>query len=345
MMRLGKLSDARRAHAFEVIERNARAQAQLVEDLLDISRIVSGRLRLEVRQTDPREVLRASLEAVRPAVQAKGIRLEVDAESVGELLADPDRLQQVAWNLLSNAIKFTPTEGTVTARLRRDGGGISLRVEDTGQGIPGEFLPYVFDRFRQADASSKRVHGGLGLGLAISRHLMELHGGTLEAHSEGAAKGATFVARFPVRALPAERRASPQAPPSRGPSRTLEGLRVLVVDDELDTREMIGTLLMDESASGHLAGSVAEAVRLLERERVDLLISDLAMPGEDGYALIARLRGLPRGSEVPAIALTGHARAEVRAEVMRAGFDLHLPKPVDPEELLQVVSRLVRADA
>jgi PAS domain S-box-containing protein len=344
MMRLGKLSEARRAHAFEVIDRNARAQAQLVEDLLDISRIVSGKLRLEVRETDPREVLRAALEAVRPAALAKGIRLEVDAEPVGEIQADPDRLQQVAWNLLSNAIKFTPAEGRVTARLRREGSGISLQVEDTGQGIPGEFLPYVFDRFRQGDASSKRAHGGLGLGLAISRHLMELHGGTMDAHSDGTGKGATFTARLPVRALVAERKLPTAALPVRGPSRNLEGLRVLVVDDELDTREMIGALLMDESATVLLAGSVVEAVRLLEREPVDLLISDLAMPGEDGYALIARLRSLPRGSEVPAIALTGHARAEVRAEVMRAGFDLHLPKPVDPEELLRVVSRLVRAE-
>jgi len=345
MMRLGKLSDARRVHAFEVIDRNARAQAQLVEDLLDISRIVSGKLRLEVRETDPREVLRAALEAVRPAALAKGIRLEVDAEPVGEILADPDRLQQVAWNLLSNAIKFTPTDGRVTARLRREASGITLQVEDTGQGIAGAFLPYVFDRFRQGDASSKRAHGGLGLGLAISKHLMELHGGTMDAQSDGTGKGATFIARLPVRALAVERTVSPKADPARGPSRNLEGLRVLVVDDELDTREMIGALLMDESATVLLAGSVAEAVRLLEREQVDLLISDLAMPGEDGYALIARLRGLPRGSEVPAIALTGHARAEVRAEVMRAGFDLHLPKPVDPEELLQVVSRLVRAEA
>lgn len=345
MMRLGKLSEERRAHAFEVIDRNARAQAQLIEDLLDISRIVSGKLRLEIRETDPCEVLRAALEAVRPAAQAKGIQLEVEASAHGALHADPDRLQQVAWNLLSNAIKFTGPGGRVSVRLSREGEEISLAVADTGQGIPHGFLPFVFDRFRQADGSSKREHGGLGLGLAISRHLVELHGGTIQARSEGEGKGATFEVRVPAGAHPSEAaRPHAQSPRLQVLSRSLEGLRALVVDDEADTREMVGTLLADEGAQVLIAGSVAEATSMLERERVDLLISDLAMPGEDGYALIARLRNLSRGSQVPAIALTGHARAEVRAEVMRAGFDLHLTKPIDPAELLQVVARLLRTE-
>jgi CheY-like chemotaxis protein len=246
------------------------------------------------------------------------------------------------WNLLANAIKFTPASGWVSARLRQDAFTLSLTVEDTGQGITPEFLPFVFDRFRQADSSSKRAHGGLGLGLAITRHLVELHGGTIEARSGGVGQGARFTIKVPVR-IPEALEA--QAPPSAAqepPSRSLEGLRVLVVDDELDTREMVGTLLADESATVLLAGGVREAVALLERERVDLVISDLAMPGEDGFALIARLRELPRGSQVLAIALTGHGRSEVRAEVMRAGFDLHLSKPIDPEELLGVVGRLMR---
>lgn len=343
MMRLGKLSEPRRAHAFEVIDRNARAQAQLVEDLLDISRIVSGKLRLELRETDPLEVLHAALEAVRPAAQAKGIRLMIDTHQAEPLLADPDRLQQVMWNLLANAIKFTPSSGWVSVRLRQDAFTLTLTVEDTGQGIATDFLPFVFDRFRQADSSSKRAHGGLGLGLAITRHLVELHGGTIDVASEGAGKGARFTVRVPVRMplLPeaAETQAAKEA---SQPSRSLEGVRVLVVDDEADTREMVGTLLADESASVRLAGGVKEAIALLEEEPVDLLISDLAMPGEDGFALIAHLRERSRGSQVPAIALTGHGRSEVRAEVMRAGFDLHLSKPIDPEELLRVVARLLR---
>jgi CheY-like chemotaxis protein len=337
-----------------VIERNARAQTQIIEDLLDMSRIISGKVRLDVRPLDVAAVVRAALDTVRHAADAKSIRLQAVVDpAAGEVVGDANRLQQVFWNLLSNAIKFTPVGGHVQVALRREGGHAEASVTDTGQGIAPEFLPYVFDRFRQADASTTRQHGGLGLGLSIVKHLVELHGGSVRASSAGAGHGATFVVSLPSSAarsepeLPAARRAPAAEAPAelyRDASRHLRNVDVLVVDDEADARSVVRRLLEDCGATVRTAASAREAMEQFTRQRPDVLVCDIGMPGEDGYSLIRRIRALGKdaGGAVPALALTAYARAEDRMRAVRAGFQMHVVKPVEPVELVTMVASLAQ---
>jgi PAS domain S-box-containing protein len=327
--------------AISIIERNARAQAQLIDDILDVSRIIAGRLRLELRPLDLRTVVEAALDAVRPAAEAKGVALE--AESGGEpvtLLGDADRLQQAVWNLLTNAVKFTPPGGRVDLTVAREDGQVSIQVRDTGQGIGPEFLPHVFERFRQADGGSTRRHGGLGLGLAIVRHILELHGGTATVASPGQGQGSTFTLGLPLEG--AEQLTL--APASRDGTRTprLEGLSVLVVDDEPDAREIISSILVESGATVRVAASAEEAFLALRADRPSVLVSDVGMPGEDGYGLIRRVRALSGsdGGRTPAVALTAYAQIQDRTRALLEGFQLHIAKPVEPAELVAAVANL-----
>ena len=351
MLRLGQLSPENSVKALDTIERNARAQAQLVDDLLDVSRIITGKLRMDVRPSDPNSFIDAAVEAVRPAAEAKGVRVQTVVDTGPILIpGDPVRLQQVVWNLLSNAIKFTPRGGRVQVRSERVNSHLEIIVSDTGQGISPDFLPHVFDRFRQADQKTSRQHGGMGLGLAIVRHLVEMHGGTVNANSEGEGKGATFTVMLPItpvyqvdssgsRVHPAARDLSP---PNDAPDR-LDNLRILVVDDEADTRELLRQGLEYCGAIVSIAGSAAEAVEAIRVKPPDILISDIGMPGVDGYDLIKQVRRLPeKGSKVPAIALTAYTRTEDRLQALRAGYDMHVPKPVELAELVAVAASVVR---
>ena len=330
----------------KIIERNARAQAQLIDDLLDVSRIVTGKMRLHVRSFSPFTVVQAAMESVRPTADARGLRLtSVLDPAAGPLLGDPDRLQQILWNLLSNAAKFTPKGGRIQVRLARVDSHIELEVSDTGAGIDPQFLPRIFDRFTQADASVSRTHGGLGLGMSIARHLTELHGGTIEAHSEGVGKGATFLVKLPLSPARAASEVVEEHPAITVPERTgkplaqsLRGLSVLVVEDSLDARELLREVLERAGATVAAAASVEEARRQLASGAPDLLVSDIGMPGEDGYALIRSVR--QQGLRLPAIALTAYARSEDRTRALVEGFDFHLAKPVDPDELVVVAGAL-----
>ncbi|HEV2860946.1 MAG TPA: PAS domain S-box protein [Pyrinomonadaceae bacterium] len=355
MLRTGQFKGESAAGAFETIERNARAQSQLIEDLLDVSRIITGKLRIDVRPIDPNSFIDAAVEAVRPAAEAKGVRLQrVLDTGIVSVSGDPVRLQQVVWNLLSNALKFTPRGGRVQVRLERVNSHVEITVSDTGAGISPEFLPHVFDRFRQADQKTTRRHGGLGLGLAIVRHLVELHGGTVRAESEGEGHGSTFTVLLPVAPInsaePTETRVHPAArdtlPAFECPDR-LDGLRILIVDDEPDTREMLKAGLMHCGAVVTTAGSAAEAVAEIQGATPDVLISDIGMPEEDGYDLIRKVRALPAGGggRVPAIALTAYARAEDRMHALRVGYQMHVPKPVELAELAAVVASIAKRDA
>lgn len=342
-------TDAKVAQAAEVIERNAIAQTRIIDDLLDMSRIVSGKVRLDVRGYDPREVIDAALDAVRAAAQARGVALESSIDpGVPLLRGDPQRIQQVLWNLLSNATKFTGKDGRVAidARVAGAEGGpvVRIRVADTGLGIAPAFLPHVFERFRQADSSATRNHGGLGLGLAIVKQLVEMHGGTVSASSAGLGQGATFTLDLPVppdaHPAPAPRGATPLA---AAESPLPRGLRVLVVDDEADARDWIARVLADAGAEVRTAASADEAMRCLQAFRPQVLVSDIGMPGRDGYALIREIRMLPDAatSAMPALALTAFARAEDGIRALTAGFQLHLGKPVDEARLLAAVASLV----
>ncbi len=347
MLRTGIVPEARREHALETIERNAAAQARLIEDLLDISRIGTGKVLLRAEPVDPARVVEAALEAMRPAADAKGVRLVTSIESAPRTVqADPDRLQQVVTNLLSNAVKFTPPGGEVRTRLRWADAQVEIVVEDTGKGISAVFLPHVFERFRQADGSTTRTQGGLGLGLAIVRHLVDLHGGTVEALSEGEGRGATFVVRLPVAApsptVPAEgaEKSSGVSQPAVG-SR-LAGLRVLLVEDDADARELFVSILANDGATVEAVASVHEALAAFVRAAPDVLVSDLGMADQDGYVLIRRIRALPTdaGGGVPAVALTAYAGDEDVAKAKTAGFQVHVAKPVDPDRLVSVVAEL-----
>jgi signal transduction histidine kinase/CheY-like chemotaxis protein len=351
LMRREPLDAATAGHALEVIERNGAAQLHLVEDLLDVSRIISGKLLLDVRPVEPASIIEAALDAVRPAAAAKGVELRAVIEvGAGAISGDADRLQQIVWNLVNNAVKFTPAGGSIEVRASGDGACVEIAVADTGAGIEPEFLPYVFDRFRQADATTTRSYGGLGLGLAIVRQLVELHGGAVSVASDGEGRGTTFTVTLPA-ARPASRpdelaqpcAASAVAPAGDAPGReTLEGLRVLVVDDDEDARELFARALSDCGAQALTAASADEALDALARSRPDVLLADIAMPGEDGYVLIGRVRALPPegGGLTPAAALTAYARPEDRAKALRAGFQAHLPKPVSSAELIRVVAGL-----
>lgn len=349
LLRSGTLDESRRARALEAIERNAQAQSQLIEDLLDVSRIVSGKLTLEVAPVDLADVVEAALDTVRPALESKSIHLKCEIQpGLPRIMGDARRLQQVAWNLLSNAVKFTPPAGEVAVRLRGEGEHLELTVADTGHGIRPSMLPFIFETFRQADTSTTRSFGGLGLGLSISRHLVELHGGSIEAHSAGEGLGATF--RVLLGRQPIKVRSAPKTVEATPAIRTiashadLQGLRVLVVDDEPDARELLGTILSYAGARVSSVASADEALSLLATEPFDVLLSDIAMPLHDGYELIRRVRQLPSDSarNIPAAALTAYARIEDRAQAMAAGYQLHVTKPVDPAELTQVVASLAR---
>ena len=343
-----KFDEATTARAMETIERTARSQAQLVEDLLDVSRIIQGKLRLNVRPIDLASVIEAVLDSIRPAADAKAIQLQsVLAPAAGSVAGDSDRLQQIIWNMLSNAIKFTPNEGRVQVRLERISSHVEMTITDTGQGISPDFVPFVFDRFRQADSSMTRSYSGLGLGLAIVRHLVELHGGTVFAESGGENQGATFVVQLPLMPIRLETSNSERIHPTVGSGvpfdnlTALDGLHVLVVDDDADTRMFLCTVLEECGASVTVASSVAEAIEVIKL-KPDVLVSDIGMPGEDGYALISKVRALPKeqGGQIPAAALTAYARAEDRTRSLLEGFQIHIPKPVEPAELAAVVANL-----
>jgi CheY-like chemotaxis protein/nitrogen-specific signal transduction histidine kinase len=326
----------------ETIERNARVQTQMVEDLLDMSRITSGKVRLDVQAISPVSFIEAAIESVRPAADAKGIHIEqrLDARA-GPISGDASRLQQVIWNLLSNAIKFTPRGGGVSVALERVNTCVEITVADTGSGIKPEFIPYLFERFRQGDASTTRLHGGLGLGLSIVKSLVELHGGTVRAESPGEGGGARLRVILPVagarpnRQMPADHERSTGAA-----TLELEGLRVLVVDDQADARELAARVLDDASAQVRTAASSADALRIVEEWTPHVLVTDVGMPDVDGYQLLRSIRALDpeRGGRTPAIALTAFARSEDRTRALRSGFLAHVPKPVDPSELVATVA-------
>ncbi|HKS26267.1 MAG TPA: ATP-binding protein [Pyrinomonadaceae bacterium] len=355
MLRRGALDGSTAKRALATIERNARAQAQLVEDLLDVSRVISGKLRLDVKPTDLMLVIKSALDSVRPAADAKGIQLRlVLYTAASQIQADAARLQQVVWNLLSNAIKFTPHGGQVEVRLERTPSDSRIIVSDTGEGITPEFLPHVFDRFQQADGTTTRRHGGLGLGLAIVRHLVEMHGGSVEAASEGLGRGATFIVKLPLVAASAdvvsqglELESEAHAEAFDGKHEAdLRGVRVLAVDDEPDTRDMLRVVLERYGAQVMAVGSASDALEAMPAWRPDVLVSDIGMPGEDGYSLIEKVRKLEtvQGSHTPAVALTGYVRVEERARALAAGYQMFVPKPVEAGELAAVIANLVGRD-
>ena len=346
LLRSGRLDAAGTARAVQTIDRNARLQAQLINDLLDVSRIAAGKLELDLGVVDPASVVEAALSAVRPEADAAGLAVDATIDhSLGALHADPDRLQQVMSNLLSNAIKFTPRGGRIEIRLERAGSEATIAVSDTGPGIGADLLPHVFERFRQGEGPATRRHGGLGLGLTIVRHLVELHGGTVEVESPGELGGATFIVRLPL--LPSEAAGGPEiqrlAPLPVGPPRA-DGLHVLLVDDDANTLDSLRALFEHYGARVTAVPSAAEALRALESLRPDVLVSDIAMPDEDGYQLIARVRELDRerGGAIPAVALTAFAADDDRVRALVAGYDVHLSKPVDPEEVVAFVTQLAR---
>ena len=329
-----------------VIERNSRAQVKLIEDILDVSRIISGKLRLELLPIDLEKVLQAAVEVIRPAAEAKGVSLRAACTAGAVVLGDFDRLQQALWNLLSNGVKFTPSGGQLDISVDRVGRSVRVTVLDSGKGIDVDFLPHVFERFRQADSSTTRRHGGLGLGLAIVRHVVELHGGSVRALSDGHDRGSTFVIKLPLHeggdvadAHPQGVRVTRDTDP--GGMVRLDGIRVLVVDDEPDAREVLGTILGAAGADVALASSAKEALESLASFAPDVLVSDVGMPGDDGYAMIRRVReGGSRFARVPALALTAYASPEDARHAVLSGFDTHLAKPVEPATLTAVVSRL-----
>ena len=337
----------------EVIDRNVKAQTKLVEDLLDVSRISTGKLRLNVRPIPLGPIVHAAIDAVQPTIDAKNLQLQRHLDDAGDLLVpgDADRLQQVVWNLLSNAVKFTPNGGTVEVRLEQGDDQVHLHVADSGQGIDARFLPYVFDRFRQSDSSSTRTYGGLGIGLTIVRHVVELHGGSVRADSDGVGQGSTFSISLPRQSASHRPDESPSAmesadaPPAPAAPEALRHLHILLVDDEADAREVIGEILSRYQAKVTSVESAREAMAHLSDHRPHVVLCDIAMPEEDGYALIRQIRQLPkdRGGTLPAVALTAYAREEDRVQAIRAGFQAHVAKPVEPDALVAAVGQVVSA--
>jgi PAS domain S-box-containing protein len=356
LLRDGKLDSEGRSRALEAIERNAHLQTKLIEDLLDISRIITGKLTLDRQPTEMAHVVNDALNTVRPAAEAKNITITTSFDSHAEpVLGDPNRLQQVVWNLLSNAVKFTPKDGHIGVSLLRVDSQVEISVSDSGEGISPEFLPYVFERFRQADGRTTRKHGGLGLGLAIVRHLVESHGGSVKATSGGEGRGATFSVLLPLLGVYGvagpgteartdaltKKRLSIECPPK------LDGVRVLVVDDDLDTRQMLEAVLSQCEADVVTAGSVVEALQEIERQKPDVLVSDVGMPNQDGYEFIKKVREMEAKQEekaMPALALTAYAKAEDRVRALSGGYQVHLAKPVEPAEFVLVVANLAGRD-
>ncbi|PCC73714.1 Signal transduction histidine kinase [Nannocystis exedens] len=339
----GRVKPPDMPRALRAIETSARAQSLLIEDLLDVARMLSGKLRVQLREDSLLPAAQAALEVVRPMAQAKSVRLDAQLDpSVGPVLADPDRMQQVLWNLLSNAVKFTPAGGSVTLSLTRDGDDMALRVADTGAGIRRDFLPHVFDRFRQADPTTTRAHGGLGLGLAIVRQLVELHAGSVTAESPGEGAGSVFTVRLPL----VDRRAPPAASRPSAPARPLIGVRALLVEDDPDTRRALCLVLEDAGAEVTSVASAPAARAALDAARPDVLLCDIGMPGEDGYALLRSVRAHEQSAgdrPVPAAALTAYTRDEDRRRALACGFQTHLAKPIEPDLLVATVRALARA--
>jgi signal transduction histidine kinase/ActR/RegA family two-component response regulator len=357
-IRRGRADEATVARGLEIIERSAKSQAQLVEDILDVSRVITGKLRLNIGPVDLAAAINAAIDSVQLAADSKGIRLAVTLDpSARQISGDSSRLQQVFWNLLSNAIKFTPSGGRVDVHLERAGAHVQIIVSDTGEGISSDFLPFIFDRFRQADGTSSRRHGGLGLGLAIVRHLVELHGGTVNADSPGEGCGTTFTIRLPL-AASYERpksqasdvesvRPTEDSGAHRKPLASLDGIQVLLVDDDRDILQLLTVTLTEYRATVQTAASAAEALDVLQRYKPDVLVSDLAMAGEDGYSLIGKVRALETKSskQIPAVALTAYVRVEDRVRALSAGYNMFVPKPVEPSELIAVIANLAEPRA
>lgn len=355
MLRSGRLDQATASRALETIERNGRSQSQLIEDILDVSRIITGKLHIKVQPVNLLAVIETTIEVIRPAADAKEIRLQVILDSnAGPISGDENRLQQVIWNLLSNAVKFTPKGGQVEVRLQRIHSHVEVIVSDSGKGIPEEFLPYVFDRFRQQDSSMTRAFGGLGLGLSIVRHLVELHGGSVSVFSKGEGEGATFTVNLPVMLAHESSRFSIGKNELVKTSMTkdggenfavmLEGIKVLVVEDEMDARELITLLLNQSKAVVTAVASAEEALKTLDWLKPDIIISDIQMPDEDGYSLIRKIRAMEQAGDdrIPAIALTAHARVEDKSQALEAGFQSHVTKPVEPAELIAMIRSLAK---
>jgi PAS domain S-box-containing protein len=347
LLRTGNLNPADATRGMKAIERSAKTQAQLIEDLLDTSAVVTGKLSLDVRPVDLTPIIEAAIDSVRPAIDAKAIQLNVALEPKGGLVSgDPKRLQQVVWNLLANAVKFTPNHGRIMVQLDRINSHMEIRVRDSGAGIHPDFLPYVFDRFSQADTTTRRKYGGLGLGLAIVRHLVEAHGGTVSAGSPGIGLGATFTVKLPIRSTREEEGKasvnSAVADASSLDAITLAGLRILCVDDEADTRDLLTAMLTPYGAEVRCCASAQEALRVIPDWLPSILVSDIGMPDLDGYAFIKKLRklGAEQGANIPAVALTAYARSDDRLRALAAGFQMHVPKPVGGAELITVIASL-----
>lgn len=352
LLRGGGLGEAATERALETVQRNAKSQAQLIDDLLDVSRIITGKMSLNARAVELAAIVETAIESLRPLADANAIIVDAEIDhAASSITGDPHRLQQVIWNLLTNAVKFTPTDGRVTVRLIHDAPHHArLMISDTGQGIKPDFLPHIFDRFRQADGSSTRHHGGLGLGLAIVRHLVELHGGHIRAESAGEGQGSTFSVRFPLRTMtntPIDRHAADSdVHVGSNTEQILDGLQVLVVDDEPDTRDLVSMVLRQSGADVRASATVVDALEVLAAWRPDCIVSDIGMPGEDGFAFIRKMHATMNGAAIPAVALTAYASVEDRARTALAGFQHHLAKPIEPLELVTVIAGLTgRMDA
>ena len=336
MLRRGAVPPERTAAILETIERNASAQVQLVEELLDLSAMTAGGLRLSVTRVDLRDVVGGAIETVRPAADAKGLRIQLEIrEPIGEIAGDPPRLRQVLWNLLANSVKFTPAGGSIDVSVCEGPGDVEIRVSDSGPGISADFLPHVFEPFRQADSGATRAVGGLGLGLAIVRHIVEAHGGTVSAHSDGPGHGSTFFVRLPT--------GQSRHEDAAGAAGSLRGRRVLAVDDDEATQDLVATMLLMYGVSVRTAGRATQAIEILSEWRPDVLLADIAMPGEDGYALIRRIRTLPPPvGMIPAVALTAYTDPHSVQSAFAAGFDAHLGKPLEPHVLADALSKVLR---